>query len=94
MKAILNAKDENIEDVGNGWIRPHAVFVVVAFRTGWGGAWDAIKAAWRKDTRMQLPTNLTVSAYFKADDATTEFLQWGAQVETGQRVPCPETNDE
>jgi len=78
---ILKAVDEDTEDVGNGWSRPYAVFAVVAFRSGWKGAWDAIKAAWRKDIRLQLPTNLSVSLYIK-DASDDPIYVFGAQVET------------
>jgi hypothetical protein len=83
MKAELEAKNVNAEDVGNDWERQSAMFTVVAFRTGWPGAWDAIKAAWRKDTRLQMPLDLTVSAYYRIQEDAA-FLQFGAQVETSK----------
>lgn len=78
MKIIQNV----CEDVGNGWERPLITITCVAFRTGWKGAWDAIKAAWRKDTRPQLETTITTTLYAKRKDDETNFI-WGAQVESG-----------
>lgn len=85
MKAILNPKDSGVEDASNGWSRPWVVYEVVAFRTGWVGAWDAIKAAWRKDTRLQLPTDLTTSIYIKNKSGDPQYV-WGCRVETNQQL--------
>jgi hypothetical protein len=79
MKAILHAKEEGVDAAGEGWDRPFVTYEVIAFRTGWRGAWDAIKAAWRKDTRMQLPTDFSASLYIKDG----KYI-WMAQVETNR----------
>jgi hypothetical protein len=80
MRAILHSKEEGVEDAGNGWDRPYVVYEILAYRTGWIGAWDAIKAAWRKDRRLQLPTDLSTSLYVKE----AKYV-WGCQVENGNR---------
>ena len=56
----------------------HRVF---AYRTGWRGAWDAIKAALRGDDRVQLPLDLTFGIYHKGD---CELLVCGASVEISE----------
>ena len=81
---MVNVLPRNIDqdDFGNGWQRPYASWRILAYRDGWKGAWDAIKAAWKKDQRLQVERDLTFSFYAKPIDKES-YYQWGAMMEVG-----------
>ena len=81
MKAYPNPSFVSNDICANEWQRPVVTYEIIVFRTGWKGAWDAFKAAWRGDQRFQVPTNITISAYFKSEDDIQ--YTWGMMIETG-----------
>lgn len=55
------------------WQRVCSVATVPAFRSGWRGAYDALKAAVRGYPRLQVPIELTVSAWVKSSAPVDHF---------------------
>jgi len=82
-----------VEPVGEDWSRPFVVSTIDSFRSGWKGAWDAFKSAWRKDGRLQVPMDVTFSVYVK--HPAEEVTVFAAQLETdkGPSAFIPEEND-
>lgn len=64
---------------GPPWQQMKVTHDIEAYRTGWRGAWDALKAAITGDPRLTVPAKLTFSVWLKAGDALTfpqvEFSQ-------------------
>jgi len=82
---ILIPKQWGESSEGKDWDRCCATFEIAAFRTGWKGAWDAIKAAWKKDFRIQVLQDITISLYIKEElnefgRVESEYV-WGGQIE-------------
>ncbi len=65
-----------VGEAKNGWKRPYMTFRMPAFRSGWVGAWDAIKAAWTKDNRIQVTEDIEFSVYVKEDSLAQIEVKW------------------
>lgn len=48
-----------------GWKTLVAHTTIGTYRSGWAGAWDAIKAAWRKEPVLVAPNDVTISVTYK-----------------------------
>lgn len=70
-----------VKDVGNDWKRFVVAFKIEACRTGWRGAWDALRSAVTGDNRLTVLQDVTLSAYVKPTTNGADVnLSYDAQI--------------
>ena len=66
------------------WERQIFFYKVIAFRTGWFGAWDAIIAAIKRNNRPQSSFGYNISLYIKNKDGKI-YYSWAALIEVDKK---------
>lgn len=75
--------ENSIQSLDNGWRKATQIQIVPAYRDGWLGVWDSLKAAILHEPRSRVAMEVKFGIYIKAPG---DIYIWGAQVEEGKII--------